>query len=290
MSWPPPPGLNQSGAHIAERMPEDRMLCSARKRASSMTLGRRSDTRSSMTRRAIERLTRPRASPFRLREAFTCRAGGVPPRSRMAPRSAGTASKSRLRILSNSSFSGRCSTSSLTALLRVASTRFCRCSSAGSMAGLVLMSLSSRTEKTRVPSGSSDVLLALLRAEGQAVLAERDHVALPEPALVLDGQAVQERPVLALEVEHVEPVRLLEDLRVVAGQPLVGKEDVALPGASDRDPALDEREALLGPVCGLDRDLRHGDPGSLASGRGPLSERPSSQNFIPWTWLRNPEA
>ena len=72
----------------------------------------------------------------------------------MAPRSAGTASKSRLRMRSKSSERGLWATSSLVALLTMVSTRFCRASSVGSMAGLVLMSDSSRAENTRVPSGS----------------------------------------------------------------------------------------------------------------------------------------
>jgi hypothetical protein len=56
--------------------------------------------------------------------------------------------------VSNRRSSGWCTTSSLAALLRIPRTRFCRWSSPGSMAGRVLMADSSRTEKTRVPSGS----------------------------------------------------------------------------------------------------------------------------------------
>ena len=135
-------------------MPEARIESSLLKRTSSSTFGSSSETRSSIARRAIERLTRVSGSPLREREALITGAGGPPSRSRIAPRSAATASSSRSSTSSNSSSSGRWTTSSLAALLRIASTRFWRCSSAGSIAGRVLIADSSRTEKTRVPSGS----------------------------------------------------------------------------------------------------------------------------------------
>ncbi len=152
-SLPSPAALTHRGAHIAVRMPEARIESSLRKRASSSTFGSSSETRSSITRRAIERLTRVSTSPlWRERPALMC--GTPPSSSRIAPRSAVTASSSSSSTRSNSSPSGRCTTSSLAALLRIASTRFCRCSSAASIAGRVLIAESSRTEKTRVPSGS----------------------------------------------------------------------------------------------------------------------------------------
>ena len=114
------------------------------------------------------------------------------------------------------------------------------------------------------------LLHALVAAEGEGVLAQGDDVALPQAPLVLHGQAVQERPVLALKVGHVVAVRALDDLGVVAGEPLVGEEDVALPRTADAHPVLGDRVALPGAVGGLDADLGHAGSGGI------LQRRPGS--------------
>ncbi len=135
-------------------MPEERTLSWERKDASSSTLDRMSEMRSSMTLRAMERLTLVIVAPSRLREALMTGTLGVPSRSRIAARSAGTVLNSRSRISSNSSGSGRWLTRALVAWVRMLRTRFWRCSSVGSIEGLVATSESSRAEKIRVPSGS----------------------------------------------------------------------------------------------------------------------------------------
>ena len=101
------------------------------------------------------------------------------------------------------------------------------------------------------------VLFRRLRAEGEGVLAEGDHVARPQPPPLAHGLPVEERAVLALEVAHPVALAPLLDRGVVAGEPLVGQEDVALAGAPDRDPPLRERVALAGAAGGLDGDLGH---------------------------------
>ena len=176
----------------------------------------------------------------------------------MAPRSAGTASKSRSRTRSKSSFRGRWTTSSLAALLRIASTRFCRWQLRGIDGGLgvdvgeLAHGEDARALGLAVSSSPSSVQKVRLCSPRVITSPSRSRT------LVLDGLAVQQGAVLALEVEDEVPVALLQDLRVVAGEPLVGQEDVALPRAADGHAVLDEREALLGPVRGLDGDLGHG--------------------------------
>jgi hypothetical protein len=153
----------------------------------------------------------------------------------------------------------------------MASTRFWRCSSPGSIAGRVLIADSSRTEKTRVPSGSrsSSSSAAVLRAEGEGVLAESDHVAWSQAAPLAHRLAVEQRAVLAVEVAHPVAVAPVLDRGVVAREPLVGEEDVALARAADRDPRLGERVALAGAAGGLDGDLGHGgEPRDSTSGAG----------------------
>ena len=65
-------------------------------------------------------------------------------------------------------------------------------------------------------------------------------------------------PFLLPRSTHEEAAAVAADLRVVAGEPLVGQEDVALARAADGDAVLGEREALLArPSAALDRDLGH---------------------------------
>ena len=137
---PPLGGVNHRGAQMAERMPVERMLSWALKAASSRMFGMSSDSWSSSTLAGDGAadaasiglaLAAARGLDHRL-------AAGRPPgagwrRARRAPpRRAGSGS------CSNSSGSGRCSSSVAWRSLSTLSTRFCRCSSSGSMAGLVL--------------------------------------------------------------------------------------------------------------------------------------------------------
>jgi hypothetical protein len=133
-SWSAEAEVNQRGAHSAERMPVERIESCVLNAVSSMRFGSSIVSRRSRTRRAMERLTlASRGWPPRLREAFTVGSGGVPSRSRMAARSQGTAAKSRLSTSSNRSGRGRWASSDRAAWLRTSSTRFCFCSSSGSM-------------------------------------------------------------------------------------------------------------------------------------------------------------
>src|SRR5205085_11587791 len=97
--------------------------------------------------------------------------------------------------------------------------------------------------------------------EGKDVLAERDHVAVAEAAVPVHGLAVEEGAVLAAEVVQEEVGLLLQDLRVVPGEPLVGEEDVAVARAADGDALLDEGKTFAGAVAGVDGDLGHGSGG-----------------------------
>ncbi len=206
-------------------MPEARIESSPLKRTSSSKFGSSSETRSSIARRAIERLMRVRLSPRREREARITSCGGLPSRIRIAPRSAATASSSRPSTRSNSSSSGRCTTSWRAASLRIASTRFWRCSSAGSIAGLrVDRGQLAHREDTRALRLALVLFLLLggrVRAEGERVLAQRDHVAGAQPPPLLDRLPVQQRAVLAAQVAHPVGVVALLDRRVVAREPLV---------------------------------------------------------------------
>ena len=101
------------------------------------------------------------------------------------------------------------------------------------------------------------LVLPVVGRVGEDVLAQGDHVAVAELALVREGLPVQESAVLAVEVENVVSVAALLDLGVMSREPLVGQEDVALPGAPDGDARLGEREPLAGAVGRLDGDFGH---------------------------------
>ena len=185
------------------------------------------------------------------------RASGSRRARRAPPRRAGSGSCRTARA------AGGARAASVAAECSTISTRFCRRSSSASVAGLVLMSEISRAEKMCVPSGcgscSSSVVL-VARREGEQVLAQRDHVAVAQPRARRHALAVQQGAVLAAAGR---PGRRRSpsaaDLRVVAREPLVGQEDVALARAADGDALLVEREALPRAVRALDGDLRHGN-------------------------------
>ena len=119
------------------------------------------------------------------------------------------------------------------------------------------MSDSSLAEKIRVPSGAASSSTAPVVGEGEDVLAERDDVAVVQDLVARDLVAVEQGAVLAAEVDHHEADADAADLRVMAGEPLVGQEDVAFARAADGDAVLREWEALLPALRALDRDLGH---------------------------------
>ena len=113
-----------------------------------------SETRPGQTLRAMERLTLGRwAGPRGCARPSPPAAAASPSSSRIAQRSAGTASKSRSMTCRTARGAGGAE-QLLAAECRTISTRFCRRSSSAVAAGLVLMSVISRAEKMRVPSGS----------------------------------------------------------------------------------------------------------------------------------------
>ena len=135
-------------------------------------------------------------------------AAGSPSRSRMAPRSAGTASKSRFRImleqLGQRPVLERARSAAL--LQRWPAPGSAGPAPAASMAGLVLMSESSRAEKIARALGLRLVLLAARSClgEGQLVLAQRDHVAVAQAPLAGHALAVEQGAVLAAQVGEEE--------------------------------------------------------------------------------------
>jgi hypothetical protein len=107
------------------------------------------------------------------------------------------------------------------------------------------------------PLGGLRVLLHVLDREGQHVLAQRDHVAVAQATVAVHGLPVEERPVLAAQVVQEEARVLAQDLGVVAREPLVGQEDVAVAGAANGHPLLGEREPLARPFPGVYGNLGH---------------------------------
>ena len=96
-------------------------------------------------------------------------------------------------------------------------------------------------------------LLVLLflsaRGEGEGVLAQGDDVAGSQPPPLLQWLPVEQGPVLAAQVVDEVAFGAVLDGRVVAREPLVGEEDVALTGAADGDPVrVSGKRSLVPPA------------------------------------------
>ena len=124
----------------------------------------------------------------------------------------------------------------------------------------------------------------LVIGEGEAVLAQRDHVAVAELALGGHPLAVQERAVLAAQVGQERALAAPADLRVVAREPLVGQEDVAVARAADRDAVLADLDPLARPVRALDGDLGHGTPDSTREPRFRGPAEPATKAVSGGAW------
>ena len=91
--------------------------------------------------------------------------------------------------------------------------------------------------------------------EDEGVAPHRHHVAVVQPLLVVQALAVQEGAVGAVEVDDVGAVGPQLDLRVPAGQQLVGEIDIAVLGPPDGGLGS-QRDATLRPIRGSHPKLR----------------------------------